>query len=276
MRGSKWYTQRHLQKHFKLLMPRFPLLPPGSCVPMRKIEDQIYTGLLRQACGLQILHASHGTGKSTSARAAIRRLQEDKKIAGCQLVDCKVFADACKLDDPPMLSSSFCKYLEREAGLTWNWSGNRHMLQDYFGKFESTPRIEDRVVLLFDQCDHLYSELNENDVRGFLRDLAERSVNNKNFVSLVTISDPELYEKTAKLNGGEKIYDIFPKGHMYRWTDEQISELVLKHVEYDAVFNPSEEEINEMIRLANGRPRAIIKSKDTWLDKRLQRLLADK
>lgn len=56
--------------------------PANSYVACKRLETAIENALMRPSGGIHVLAAPPGSGKSTAARHVIRRLQEQKKLAG--------------------------------------------------------------------------------------------------------------------------------------------------------------------------------------------------
>lgn len=256
-----------LTTSFQKLVEPFKLQPPSSyyCIP--RFLKQIEASLLSQQCGLLLLHAPPGCGKSTFARQAVRNLQKEKEIEGAVLVNSKKIADFCIVSNHPDATAlNLGSYIRAGAGIPDGDTPQslKNSLVAHFGDHPSTPKPSERVVILFDQGDHLY-DLDKKRVDGFLTSLAEESTNTKAFVVLLTVSSSTLWERISKLNGNEKNVTIFENdGDMY-WTDDEIKSMLLRHEKHDVNFNPTAEEREAMVQDANGRPRYIISAKDSWI-----------
>ena len=169
-------------------------------VMVKAVEDAICSG----NGGVQILCAPPGAGKSTALDYIIGNLIKSNKISGW-----------IRLTPP----RSACDLPDR-----WFRTCNSDFLGETIKVHDTISSIVGKrdapVVYIFDQFDNFEMQ---NPTQTFLKSMAEDSVRERNFVTVVAVSNPTKARIIWNWNGRQKI-NLLGVDHImkYKWDESEI------------------------------------------------------
>ena len=206
-----YFRKHRLQYQFrKGLTP--PELQCGSFVPNLRLASDIENSILSQSCGVKIVLAPHGAGKTTTVQQVLSKLQKDRKISGVFMVSAP---DDTYKNKP---SEWFRRALSDQFGV---------ILQpmDHLSKFLIAPK-EKPFVIVLDHCE----DINHLDsMRVFIKSTAADSTLSKSYVVFILCSDPLQASNMWDWNGRQKIGPIGTEEPIdYKWKEKDI-DLWLDH-----------------------------------------------
>lgn len=272
-RRPETIRKRFLEAMHRPVQP-FTLTPRDTFVPNKQLEARIRTPLLKRTCGVQVLYAEPGSGKSTASRQAIITLQKSGAVPGAMAIDLR----GVNLDNNTSAQSLFGRILMREARIA-DTNHFDQSLSDIFVNKE-TEAYDKRYVVLLDQFELLATKFSDDDLMLLLKGLATDASRSDSYVVLITVSDKELYDKIVGtpdknyLNGWNNSEKITPAlDHTIGTTppNEDLKAILDLHCKLNKALAQTPLASNqklrdEMVQEANGNVGRLLRLKDTHLE----------
>ncbi len=281
--GYKDYDHRPetIRKRFleamRVPVEPFKLKPKETFVKNERLEAYIRAPLLNRTCGVQVLFATPGSGKSTASRHVVRQLQDANLVPGAMAIDLRALN--LNMENSSSAQSLFGRILLREAGM----ADTKHFEQALSDIFEGkeTEASDKRYVILIDQFELLSNRFEDRHLKLLLKGLATDAARSDSYVVLITVSDKDLYDKIVGtpdrdyLNGwnnNEKITPVIADPTVNTTPPnadlERILELHCKHNKTLAKTPLAKDKDlqTSMVKQANGSVGRLITLKDAYLE----------
>ena len=211
---STSFCRYQLSRKFKRPIPQLQLNPMSSYCEQDFMLEDIRRSLLNPQCGIHILCAPSGCGKTTTALRALENLRAEGKILGGVRVSWRDILETNRnltllarlkssLEISPLESSTNLNALLPPAPLD----------------------VHRPVVLLIDQFDHARCD---DDMKSFLISLAEESVLTKRYTVLLCTGSLAKSRSIHDWNGKTKLHQVNYLISRYRWSDADIKTLVCR------------------------------------------------
>ena len=203
---SEYIRKQRLQYQFRKRMTPFELKRDELFVSKLLLASDIEESINSQSCGVKIIWAPQGSGKTTTVRRVLRQLQNEDKISGA-LIACPPCNET--KDDP----SVWFRYAISDIfGVTLK-------PMDKLSNFLTAPKEKPFVVVL-DQCEDIDFL---DKMRVFIKSMAADSALTKSYVVLVICADPVKASIMWDWNGRQKIAPIGTDEPLnYRWREYEI------------------------------------------------------
>ena len=203
---SEYIRKQRLQYQFRKRMTPFELKRHELFVSKLLLASDIEESINSQSCGVKIIWAPQGSGKTTTVRRVLRQLQNEDKISGA-LIACPPSNET--KDDP----SVWFRYAISDIfGVTLK-------PMDKLSNFLTAPKEKPFVVVL-DQCEDIDFL---DKMRVFIKSMAADSALTKSYVVLVICADPVKASIMWDWNGRQKIAPIGTDEPLnYRWREYEI------------------------------------------------------
>ena len=179
----------------------------GPLVLKQSLVQDIERSIKSNICGVQIVWGPPGSGKSTALRKVLKSMQEKNQIRGAVFI--KPPPDA---SDIPAVW--FRNALLDSFGNTFNAN---EKLSKILPKFNGCP-----YVVVLDQLDN--SNFGE-EMRIFIKTLAEDSCLTKSYITFAILSDAYKAKIMYDWNGHEKIVLLngpYTPSTVYQWDSEDV------------------------------------------------------
>ena len=176
----------------------------STIIPRDLLTEEILFTIKDEDCGVTVIGAPQGSGKSTYVKDAVMRARTmypslKIKIFGSGMSLLRTDEFHKKFGIPP--SRSMSTFLPKGA------------------------------VIVIDQVDNTPCRLNELS-REYIVHLATDSSNSKSYSIISFVSNPETFQEILELNGGEKIRPIFPYMGAMKWNNNQMDQFVFENLSH--------------------------------------------
>lgn len=221
----EWRKFQQLRRFAKLYgnQVREPAVFPVYVENRRTVEN-ICTQI-QNSPGVIVFWGPHDSGKTSYATRTCNKLLLEKKIGGLVQINDSTFAE-----------------VEGDGGAQWintalganDLMGRNEKISslipcnenyDSFGErcLSYLFRHGKRVVILFDQFDHVCEHSNLLAVLKFVKQLAEDSVKHNSYCVLLCVTNPSLAGQILTLNGGKKLR-LLQAPRDLQWRDRELSD----------------------------------------------------
>lgn len=205
---------------------RFKFLYKSPIIPMKSltkiVENKPFTtdiekGILDPNCGVKVLWAPEGSGKTTHVRLITNKLIQNNKLEGAIIIK------ATETDFTPLAwFSSSIKDLFYPVPIVLDASSINDLLENI-----NSPQgilSPKRILIVIDQLENIRRT---DKLNRLIKSLAEESVLSKKFTVLVITKDPAYARGLLELNGRTKIRPICKDDlQKYKWNEHQITQWI--------------------------------------------------
>eukprot|EP00038_Savillea_parva_P029349 m.70544 g.70544 ORF g.70544 m.70544 type:complete len:329 (-) comp8651_c0_seq1:114-1100(-) len=245
---SPLWAYRQVRKRVRQPVERFKLTPTYAVYTEDKdLVQAVAKPLVHNTSGVLVFATKPGSGKTTTVREVVRRLQKKKLIAGAVYVDCEDVTQLMaeeKLEDNPYLALRL-KLLHdfripRDTKLDHNFSAF------FESPWPSSESKSTRYVMVLDQFE-LFTQVCKEDklqnmVKGMALDAAQSNVHQ----ILINVADEELAKRMYEWNSYQKIVPLIEGDYepsrafirelaqSYRDNDDRLS--TMSDEEFEEVF----------------------------------------
>ena len=190
----------------------FQLPKDAPLVLQTSLAKHIETSISSNGGGVKIIWAPSGAGKTTTVRRVLKNLQAANKIRGAIVI---------KPPDSYVIPSTWFRSSLRD--MFGNLLNSNERLSEVLPKFDGRP-----FVFVLDQIDNAPMD---EDMRVFMKTLAEDSVLTKTYAVLVLCSDAFNAKTMWEWNAQEKI-TMLNEVHgqspaIYRWDKDDIEQWLI-------------------------------------------------
>jgi hypothetical protein len=195
-------------REFKKEIPQFLLEPENSFTRQPRFEEALKCSLTDKLCGVKVLCAGAGLGKSTYTRHVLQDLIRDGKIKGGKVID--NYGDIL---------------LEKTSPFQWlKTKFNIPSAQENFTEYCDSKPSEPAYVLVFDQFE---SVADKKGMKEFITLLAAESQKTKTLQVLLNIRVENVADTVLSWNGNDKITQLC-NPNLLSWKKEELRELSSK------------------------------------------------
>jgi len=170
------------------------------------LEGAIKMGLKSQNCGVHVLCAPYGIGKTTSVRRIANELRTNEDLSGVIIEP---------LDDSVRNSDSLMDWLK----LRWNIDSSKVKNTKLSGLIDEQDKP---MAIILDQFDYAMGMKN---IEESISSMAEDSVFGKHYTVLLCVKEPIFSKEIVSWNGGAKIQSISHNMPLFKWNSEMVSNL---------------------------------------------------
>lgn len=182
-------------------------------IPKADAINALVNSFTDDHCGVHVLWAPSGAGKSTFIGKVLTDLREQGKIAGCGIFQ------GCSLTEHPSKWLSDCLEISNP---TPDLVARMSSILTDMKKPDDGP-----YIITIDRFDELMNETNLNHLQSLVVSLAAESVRTKSYAVLVAVSEVRNATTVLSWNQGKKIQVV---GHpvSFRWNRSEVEELAIR------------------------------------------------
>eukprot|EP00047_Mylnosiga_fluctuans_P008742 m.259979 g.259979 ORF g.259979 m.259979 type:complete len:289 (-) comp23117_c0_seq1:59-925(-) len=208
--------------------------PPESFVPHAHLNKIIQDAVgRRRTCGVHVLFAPSGSGKTTASRYVLRNLITNSNISGVLELDGGTYQADFKGQLLPWISS--LKGLAIPA---------RYTLDQI---------LDPGTVVFIDQFDNLFTtELHHNRIQTMITSAAELSARTKTFSVLIIVKSMDRFRQIISWNDNTKIRGVFADDdYVFTWQPEELTAVLDRHLQW-VTFTPENKQLlDDLIQSRN-------------------------